>query len=571
MIINKNIFFIFYPQEVALSAQQRTKLVSMIRFRTVLVGVALLMCFIYIAQRIITLGVQEQFTHLSPHSLIKNDSHHQLGKIFDRNGILVASNITTYQLLLDTRKINQEPDKYFDVLHHIIPDLKRKPFIDNVKRLKGWYVVHHHLTPQQRQEIYNQGIVGIDFKKNTKRFYPHNHLNAHFVGHISKDTHETKTFSSGIEKAMYDDIHQGRDVHLTLDIRMQHVVHKALAETLYHYKAKAGSAILVSLKNMEVLSMVSLPDYNINAYEDNTQWLNRAIQGGFEPGSTLKILNTAIALEQKTASLHSLYDATKPLYHGRYRITDYHPKNRFLNVPEIFIYSSNIGSAKMALDIEAETHKKYIDHLYLNRKLDIILSDHDSAKAPENWSDIYRITFSYGHGVQVTPLHLVTALAPILYDGVVRMPQFLKVSEDRASSDNKTIFSSSTIESMRRLMRLNVTNGSGVKANIEGMLVGGKTGTTEKSTQDSKAIISSFLGVFPAHDPQYMMYVMVDEPQEINKNIRPTGGVVAAPLVGKIIEHIKGFLPNYPVKNSKDIDKILAIALPKEQMMNVGL
>jgi cell division protein FtsI (penicillin-binding protein 3) len=287
---------------------------------------------------------------------------------------------------------------------------------------------------------------------------------------------------------------------------------------------------------------VSLPDFDPNdpaRAPDETRF-NRNTLGVYELGSVFKIFNHAIALETGAANMAKSYDATKPIKISRFRISDYHPENRWLTVPEIFKLSSNIGSAKMALDIGSENQRKYLGHLGLLRRTSIELPEQALPMYPARWRDINTMTISYGHGIAVSPLHLVSAVAATVNGGILRPATLVRAKS--TETGGVQVFSAETSDNMRRLLRLVVENGTGRNASAPGYLVGGKTGTAEKQVNGRykrNALISSFVGVFPSTEPRFVVYVMLDEPKGIRESFGyATGGWTAAPVVGGIIQRI---------------------------------
>ncbi|MEK9901930.1 MAG: penicillin-binding protein 2, partial [Rhodospirillaceae bacterium] len=296
---------------------------------------------------------------------------------------------------------------------------------------------------------------------------------------------------------------------------------------------------VLDVESGEVVAMVSLPDFDPNAAgqaSDDTRF-NRMTLGVYELGSVFKIFNHAIALETGVASFQSSYDATKPIRVSRFTISDYHPEKRWLTVPEIFQHSSNIGSAKIALDIGAENQRKYLGHLGLLRRTSIELPEQAQPMYPSRWREINTMTISFGHGIAVSPLHLTSAVAAVVNGGILR-PATL-VGGERSSVDGVQVFSAATSDRMRRLLRLVVETGTGRNADAEGYLVGGKTGTAEKQVNGAykrNALISSFVGVYPVTAPRFVVFAMLDEPKGIKESYGyATGGWTAAPVVKGVV------------------------------------
>jgi len=257
-------------------------------------------------------------------------------------------------------------------------------------------------------------------------------------------------------------------------------------------------------------------------------------------GSTFKIFTTAMALESGTATIDSTYDASKPIHIARFQIKDHKPKNRRLSVPEILMYSSNIGAAKMAIELGTTLQQTYLSKLGLLDQPSLELPEIGSPLMPEPWRQINLMTIAYGHGLAVSPVQLTSAVSTVINGGIASPATIL--DQANAPVEGIRVFSSETSEKMRRLLRLVVDTGTASKAAAEGYLVGGKTGTAEKNDTngyEDKMLRSSFVGVFPMHAPRYVVFVMLDEPKGDKKTFGyATGGWVSAPVVSRVISRM---------------------------------
>ncbi len=455
--------------------------------------------------------------------------------IVDRNGILLATNLKTASLFANPRKIS-DPAGAASRIAEILPSLSEEVLAAKLAADKSFVWVRRNLTPRQKFEINRLGIPGLEFEDEERRVYPHGRLAGHIVGFTNVDN----VGLAGIEQSMEAAISGGKaPLKLSIDIRVQQIVRQELSGQIEKFKAIGGGAIVMDVRTGEVVSMVSLPDFDPNApaqAPDETRF-NRITLGVYELGSVFKIFNHAIALETGSANMAKRYDATKPIRISRFRISDFHPENRWLTVPEIFKHSSNIGSAKMALDFGSETQRKYLGHLGLLRKTSIELPENAQPMYPSRWREINTMTIAYGHGIAVSPLHLTSAVAATVNGGILRPATLVRATAKETGGVQ--VFSAETSDKMRRLLRLVVENGTGRNAEAPGYLVGGKTGTAEKQVNGGykrNALISSFVGVFPASDPRFVVYAMIDEPKGIKESYGyATGGWTAAPVVGSVI------------------------------------
>ncbi len=458
--------------------------------------------------------------------------------IVDRNGVLLATSLSTASLFANPRKIS-DPASAAARLVEILPDLSEEVIAARLAADKGFVWLRRNLTPTQQFEINRLGIPGFDFEVEERRVYPHGRLAGHIVGFTNIDN----AGLAGIEQSMDSAITgNAGPLKLSIDIRVQQIARQELSDQIDKFKAIGGGAIVLDARTGEVVSMVSLPDFDPNdpaRAPDETRF-NRNTLGVYELGSVFKVFNHAIALETGAANMAKSYDATKPIKISRFRISDYHPENRWLTVPEIFKFSSNIGSAKMALDIGSENQRKYLGHLGLLRRTSIELPEQALPMYPARWRDINTMTISYGHGIAVSPLHLVSAVAATVNGGILRPATLMRAKS--TETGGVQVFSAETSDNMRRLLRLVVENGTGRNASAPGYLVGGKTGTAEKQVNGRykrNALISSFVGVFPSTEPRFVVYAMLDEPKGIRESFGyATGGWTAAPVVGGIIQRI---------------------------------
>ena len=480
--------------------------------------------------------------------------------IVDRNGTLLATNLRTASLYANPHKIS-DPDIAAARIAQVLPDVSEEVLAAKLAADKSFVWVRRNLTPRQKFLVNHLGIPGLDFQDEEQRVYPHGHLAAHIVGFTNVDN----VGIAGIEQSMDAAIAGAKEpLRLSVDIRVQQILRQELAAQIEKFKAIGGGGIVMDVRSGEVVAMVSLPDFDPNApaqAPDETRF-NRITLGVYELGSVFKIFNHAIALETGAATLTKRYDATKPIRISRFRISDFHAENRWLTVPEIFEHSSNIGSAKMALDIGTETQRNYLGHLGLLRRTSIELPEQAQPMYPAQWREINTMTIAYGHGIAVSPLHLASAVAATVNGGILRPATLIRARTPETGGVQ--VFSAETSDKMRRLLRLVVEKGTGKNAEAPGYLVGGKTGTAEKQVNGSykrNALISSFVGVFPANAPRFVVYAMLDEPKGIKESYGyATGGWTAAPVVGSVITRMAPLFAITPFdKEAPEIVRALTV------------
>jgi len=339
------------------------------------------------------------------------------------------------------------------------------------------------------------------------------------------------------------------------------------------FTAKAAAGLIMDVNTGEVLAMVSLPDFDPNhpgasdpdhsglSFAD--RMFNRDTLGVYELGSIFKIFTVAMALDCGTSTLTSTYDASHPIHIGRFSIGDYHGKHRVLNVPEILMYSSNIGAAKMAMAAGGQRQREFLSRLGLLKAPKIEISEIGSPHFPGKWRDVNVMTIAFGHGISVTPLSFASAAAALVNGGILRQATLVRRSPGDVAQGQQVI-SAKTSDQMRKLMRLVVERGTGTMAAAPGYLVGGKTGTADKIQGRHYAemkLLSSFVGVFPINDPKYLTLIMVDEPHP-NKQSHgyATGGWTAAPATSRVVQRIAPLLGVDPVDEaSPEIQRALAV------------
>jgi cell division protein FtsI (penicillin-binding protein 3) len=490
--------------------------------------------------------------------------------IVDRNGVLLATDVAVASLFADPSKII-DIDESIELLTATVPDLDAKDLrkkLSNSK--KGFVWLKRQVSPEERDAVYNLGIPGVSYVNERRRVYPQGRLAAHVVGYVDLDTKGI----AGIEKYLDDQgalytasladpgEHKTAPAQMSIDIRVQGALEDEIEKAIAKFSAIAGGGIVMDIKTGEVISMVSLPDFNPNQEKKNfsKDQQNRMTAGVYELGSVIKAVTFAMALDHGTATLSSSYDARMPLVIGSARIHDYHAERRVLTVPEIFKYSSNIGTAKMALEVGIENHQAFLRKVGLFDRLQTELPESAKPLLPRRWSKLATATAAFGHGFAVQPLQGVAVVAGLLNGGHLMTPTLLKRSEDDALAMAETVIKPQTSADLRYLFRLNATDGTAGKADVTGYRVGGKTGTAEKVVNGRYApnkLLNSFIGAFPMDDPRYLLIVMLDEPKATPETFGfATAGWTAAPTAGKIIERIAPLLGVKPIFTEEDRAKL---------------
>ena len=477
--------------------------------------------------------------------------------IVDRNGKVLATTLPTASLYANPREI-RDASRAARRLAAAVPGLTVPGLTEKLASDRSFVWVRRHLTPRQQSEVNALGIPGVYFKRDSKRVYPHGSLVSQLVGFTDVDNNGI----AGIESA-FDELLRGSSEPLAtaLDIRVQHVMAEELARSMEKFSAIGGAGLVLDAETGELVSFVSLPSFDPTkpgAAEEEALF-NRASLGIYEMGSVFKIFTTAMALDSHAVALDDAFDVRKPIRVSRFTIRDFKPKNRDLSVPEVFIYSSNIGTVQMAMAAGTAEQQRFLDSLGLMRPAAIELPEVGSPLMPEKWREINTMTISYGHGLAVSPVQLVRAVGAIVNGGELRPTTLLKRQPGELVVGSRVI-GEETSKVMRWLMRMVVTHGTGRKSDANGYQVGGKTGTADKIAgrrYARNARIASFVGAFPMDKPRYVVFAMVDEPKGIKETYGyATGGWVAAPVVKAVVERVApllGVLPR-PEEESEGAD-----------------
>jgi cell division protein FtsI (penicillin-binding protein 3) len=493
--------------------------------------------------------------------------------IVDRNGLLVATTLVTPSLYANPKQI-LDPADAAKQLVKALPDLDEAEVRAKLQSDRSFVWLKRRLTPREQFEVNRLGIPGFQFEREERRVYPHGNLVAHVVGYSSIDNKGLAGVERGLDEALKSNTDE--PLKLSIDLRLQHILHEELSRGVADFNAIGGTGIVMDVRTGEVLAMVSLPDFdpNVPGTAKPERIFNRATLGTYEMGSTFKIFNTAMVLENKVGTVGSMYDVSKKIHIGRFTISDYHSINHPITMAEVFMHSSNIGSVRMALDAGTDRQKEFFHRLGMTKALHFEIPEVGTPLVPSPWREVNTMTIAFGHGMSVTPMHVATGVSAIINGGILHPPTLVKQPEGIVPAGQRVISEKTSFE-MRRLLRLVVEQGTGSKAAAPGYVVGGKTGTAEKVSGHSyakKALLSSFVGAFPIQDPKYLVLAMVDEPHGNKKSFGfATGGWVAAPIVSRIVQRSAPILGVPAVdENSPEIHRLLDIPLPALQVKKVA-
>ncbi|MBY0354604.1 MAG: penicillin-binding protein 2 [Rickettsiales bacterium] len=474
--------------------------------------------------------------------------------IVDRNGDVLASSLETRSLYAHPQEIRQ-PKEAARVMAQVLPRVSQQKLLQLLSSSAKFVWLLRNLTPKEQVAVNELGIPGIYFQKEYTRVYPQGNLMSHILGFVNVDGQGL----AGIEKSYNDqlktELPESEPLQLTIDLRIQHLLDDQLQHAMKEFSAIGAAGLIADLKSGEVLALSSLPGFDPHHPGQSSQeaLFNRVSLGTYEMGSTFKTFTAALALDSGELSMEDGFDTSHPIKVARYTITDTHPVYRWISIPEIYIYSSNIGTVKMIQKVGLNRQQAFMKKLGMFDRVSIELPERAEPLTPNPWHEINMMTISYGHGISVTPLHLAQGIQTMLNGGYRQGFTLLK-GHNVPLEKSERIIKASTSDHVRRLMRAVVQYGTGKSADVAGYQVGGKTGTAEKVKAGgyaAKAKIASFVGAFPMNNPKYLMLVMVDEPQPTKKTYGyATGGWVAAPIIGRIVSQmgpLLGMKPNHDV------------------------
>ena len=455
------------------------------------------------------------------------------GKIFDRNGKLLSTNISSYSLVVNAKEIKNKKE-ISKKLSSII-NFDEKIILQKLNSNKKYVYLKRNISPKEHQKIITLGEINLQTEIEKKRIYPFQNVGAHIVGYVNIDN----LGMDGAEKGFENLLSSGKDINLTIDINLQNAVRNELKKTIKKFTAESGTVIIMDINNSEILTLINYPDFdpnNINKSNLN-QRINRAFQSNYEMGSTFKPITVAMGIDNNLIKKDMTFDVSKPI---KNTIRDWEPCDCSLGIKEIIVKSSNIGAALIAEKIGKENQKKFFNKIGFNNSIKIDLIE--TAKPygqPHHWGAIETMTIGYGHGFAVTPLHLALAYSSILNKGKKLNPT---INLNNSNNKYTQIVKEETSQYISSLLRavIQETKITGPKVKIEGYDIGGKTGTAElpndlgKYDKDSNRTI--FVGAFPMSNPKYLVVTIIDKPKRIEKeNNSITSATVNAPLVKNII------------------------------------
>lgn len=509
---------------------------------------------------------------IATHEYIKPSEYQEKNifrkEIVDCNGNLLAVNLPSSSLYANPKKVIN-PEQCLDKLLKILPNLDKQKLLAELKSGKSFVWIQRDVLPEDQQAISNLGMPGFGFEQEQKRIYTFANLLAHVIGYVSRDLVGLAGLERSYDQFLTDsDPNMNADEHkkpleLSIDVRLQNILSEEIDRSIKEFSAIGAVGVIVNPNNGEILALVSKPDFNPHypSLAKPAELFNMATLGIYETGSVFKTLTMALAFDTNCITLNDAYDITHMKVSG-FNIKDHHPRQGWHSVSEIFLHSSNIGTSQIALEIGKYRFKEYLKKLGLLDQLKIEIPERGTPLFPsdKHWSDLTTATMSYGYALSISPLHFVQAIVPVVNGGILYDLTLIKRQNQNLMGTR--VFSEDTTKQMSKLFRAVVKEGTGKRAEVKGYFVGGKTGTAEKLSTVvggkrrylKNSRFASFLGLLPAYKPQYLIYIMLDDPQGTKETFGfTTAGWNAAPTVGRVLARMVSLYGIEPVYQGEEL------------------
>jgi cell division protein FtsI (penicillin-binding protein 3) len=502
----------------------------------------------------------------------------QRAEIVDRDGRVMATNIVTASLYAQPQEM-VDPRAAAEGLAQIFPDMDESDLYARFTGGRKFLWIRRTLSPEQRDLVHDLGEPGLHFGPRETRLYPNGAVASHVLGTTGFGREGVSAAEvvgkAGIESTfdarLRDPARTDQPLRLSLDLEVQAAFEQVLAQGVRDYTAKGAAGILMEVDTGQIRALISLPDFDANhrpalpksGDPADSPIFNRAAQGRYELGSTFKPLTVALALESGLVSPQTMIDTKGPMRWGRYTIRDFHDYGPRLNVMDVLVKSSNIGSARIAIEQGTASQKAFLERIGFFQPVPLELPEAGRTRPllPQRWSDLTTMTISYGHGIAITPLHLAAAYATLANGGYRVTPSLIE-NPDIRKTDGEQVLSQRTSREIRAMLRQVVVRGTAKQADVEGYEIAGKTGTADKPNASGgyarDKVISTFASFFPASEPKYVLIVSLDEPEVIiNKTRFRTAGLTAAPLAAEVVRRIAPVLGMRPNPEGQDANPVL--------------
>ncbi len=532
--------------------------------RLILLGLAFVLGFSAVAGRMALLSAAVPVEPRAASSI--EPIRAQRADIVDRNGALLATNIVTHSLYAQPQQM-LDPDRAARELARIFPDIDADALHTRLTDGRRFMWIRRSISPEQRQLVHDLGEPGLLFGPRETRLYPNGPVAAHILGGASFGREGVNSAevvgTAGVELVhdarLRDPARTDEPLRLSIDLGVQTALEEVLAAGMEEMNARGAMGIVMEAKTGQIRAMVSLPDFDPNFRPPlptsgdpaDSPLFNRAAQGRYELGSVLKPIAVAQALDAGFVSPTTMIDTRGPMRWGRFTIRDFRNYGPRLSVEEVIVKSSNIGTARIAVEQGAKAQQDFLGRLGMFEPVpvELVEATRTAPLLPQRWSELTTMTVSYGHGMAITPLHLATAYAALVNGGTRVRPSIIQ--SDVLPAPGERVISERTSAQMRSMLRAVVERGTARQADVPGYEVAGKTGTADKPLPTGgyarDKVISTFAAVLPASDPEYVVLIALDEPSNrAHGNAIRTAGYTAAPVTGAAIRRIAPLLDMRP-------------------------
>jgi len=486
----------------------------------------------------------------------------QRADITDRHGRILATNFETHSLYAQPPEMI-DPEAVAEGLVRIFPDLDKERLLKDFTGKRKFVWIKKRISPEQKQAVHDLGDPGLLFGPREMRLYPNGKLAAHVLGGAGFGREGVNAAEvigvAGVEKQfdeyLRDPANGARPLTLSLDLTVQAAAEQVLAGGMKLMNAKGATSILMDVHTGEVISVVSLPDFDpndrprppVSGDPSDSPLFNRAVQGVYELGSTFKIFTAAQALDLGLVSPETIIDTSGPMRVSGYPIGEFHNKNYGkISVADVIVHSSNRGTGRIALEIGPERQKAFLGALGMfdPTPFEIVEARGGQPLVPDRWTELSTVTISYGHGLSTSPMHLAAGYATIANGGHYVSPTILRRDGPQYGP---RVLSEQSAAQARAMLRKAVTDGTASFGDVPGYAVGGKTGTADKPRPQGgyyeNKVIATFASIFPAHDPKYVLVVTLDEPTiHAYDEDRRTAGWTAVPVAAEMIGRVAPLL-----------------------------
>ena len=540
------------PERLRL-AGQRQQVLALVHFRLMVMMLIFLGLTVTITGRLAYLSI---FASAEPGISTQDILVPPRADITDRNGVTLARTIDVWSIAVHPRQLVNRPEDVARQLALLMPERTEAEYLAVLRSGRRFVYLRRRAMPELVARVNAIGEPGIELDREPERLYPQASLGAHVLGWVDIDGHGVSGMERVLQQRLTARDGRAEPVALSIDGRVQAALEDELGAAMVKHSAVGATGLVLDVHTGELIAMASLPTFNPNAPgkippqapgdRNPGPRYDRVTQGVYELGSTFKAITIANAIESGTVtSMTKRYDATAPLHVGGFTIHDDHPQNRWLNVPEMMVHSSNIVTARIADEMGEARMKSMFDRLEFHGPPAIELKEKAAALWPSYWGRTTTMTTGYGHGIAVTPLHLALAYAALVNGGVWHPGTLLKRGPGNPVPAGHRVISAATSYRVRQLLRLvviPVAEGTGKKADVPGFRLGGKTGTANKAQAGGynvHSLVSTFAGVFPMDDPKYVVIMMLDEPKGTADTFGyATAAWVVGPAINRLIPRI---------------------------------